>query len=180
MLKREGIRFTTHYRDDFLVIGPPDSPECGEVVKKMLRLLGRLGLPVAMEKREGPATILGFLGFEIDSVAMTVRLPAEKLEELKARLRVWRGRKGGMRQELDSLVGKLAHASQVVLPGKTFMRRLFELQKGIRRPHHWVRLSRSAQSDIQWWSTFAEGWHHPRGQWSWSLGAGLDRCLRPV
>ena len=50
---------------------------------------GELGFPVAVEKREGPATSLEFLGFEVDSGAMEVRLPARKLAELIQ----WQGRK---------------------------------------------------------------------------------------
>lgn len=90
---------------------------------------GDIGFPIAVEKREGPATALEFLGFEVDSQAMTVRLPAKKVKELKDLLRQWQGRKVATRRELDSLVGKLAHASQVVPPGKTFMRRMFEISR---------------------------------------------------
>ncbi len=71
------------------------------------------------------------------------------MEELANLLTQWKGRRGARRRELDSLVGKLAHASQVVQPGKTFMKRLFELQKGRRKPYHQVRLCQSMQSDLQ-------------------------------
>ncbi len=42
-------------------------------------------LPLAgsRHKTEGPATTLVFLGIELDSVAMEIRLPREKLEQLK-------------------------------------------------------------------------------------------------
>ena len=41
-----------------------------------------LGLPVAVEKQEGPCPWLPFLGFELDSEAMMIRLPRSKLVEL--------------------------------------------------------------------------------------------------
>ncbi len=47
-----------------------------------MELMRRLGLPIAEEKREGPTTVLEFLGFEVDSGAMTIRLPERKVEEL--------------------------------------------------------------------------------------------------
>ena len=125
VLRRQGVRFAIHYLDDFLVIGEPNSPECAQAVEKLLVLLEQLGFPVAIEKREGPVTTLEFLGLEVDSGAMEIRLPARKLEEIDSLLQQWRGRKVASRQELDSLVGKLAHASQVVQPGKTFLRRFF-------------------------------------------------------
>ena len=74
MLKQEGVRFAIHYLDDFLVIGRPNSSECTRAVGKLLHLLEQLGFPVAVEKREGPATALEFLGFEVDSGAMEVWL----------------------------------------------------------------------------------------------------------
>ncbi len=48
------------YLDDFLVIGTPNTSECPVALTKLLDLFHRLGLPVEMEKREGPATQLGF------------------------------------------------------------------------------------------------------------------------
>jgi len=42
-----------------------------------------------MEKFEGPATILVFLGFKVNTEAMEVRLPQLKLEELKALTHEW-------------------------------------------------------------------------------------------
>ena len=56
-------------------------------------------------------------------------------------------------------MGRLAHASRVIKPGKTFMRRMFELLAGIRRAHHHVRLNVSLRSDLLWWSIFMESWN---------------------
>ena len=64
-----------------------------------------------------------------------------------------------MQKNLESLVGKLAHASQVVQPGKTFMRRMFELLTGTQLTHHHIRLSKAFRSDLLWWATFLEAWN---------------------
>ena len=56
----------------------PNSPEYTRAVGKLLNLLEQQGFLVAVEKREGPATALELLGFEVDSRAMEVRLPARK------------------------------------------------------------------------------------------------------
>ena len=78
MLKQEGVKFAIHCLDDFLVIGRPNLPECTRAVGKLLNLLKQLGFLVAVEKREGPATALELLGFEVDFLAMEVRLPARR------------------------------------------------------------------------------------------------------
>ena len=61
--QQRGVRCIPHYLDDFLVMGSPDTYECQEAVHT---LTGVLGLPLAEDKLEGPATKLTFLGFEID------------------------------------------------------------------------------------------------------------------
>lgn len=157
--KREKAGFVIHYLDDFLVAGAPNSPECKRSLETLLGVFSRLGLPVAMEKLEGPTTSLDFLGFTIDSQSMMVQLPPKKLTELTVLLQQWRGRKSCTRRELESLAGKLAHAAKVVQPGKTFMGRIFQLLGGVRQAHHRVRLNLSFRSDIEWWYTFVERWN---------------------
>ena len=39
-------------------------------------------------------------------------------------------------RDLQSLVGLLNFATAVVLPGRAFLRRLFDLTRGIQEPHH--------------------------------------------
>ena len=157
--RRQGVRFSIHYLDDFLIVGAPDSSECAVAVEKLIEIFECLGLPVAADKREGPATQLEFLGFEIDTVEWEVRLPHRKLIELREAIGQWVGRKSCSKKELESIIGKLGHAARVVLPGKTFMRRMFELLGTARKSHYRVRLNRAFQSDLAWWDSFLESWN---------------------
>lgn len=159
ILKSEGVKFVLHYLDDFLMIGAPGSQECASSLAVLLRVFARLGLPIAAHKLEGPVSCLTFLGFELDSEAMEIRLPRAKLVELQGVLASWTGRRSCCKKELESLVGKLAHACKVVRPGKTFLRRMFELLSGVRQPHHHIRLNVSFRSDLIWWSTFIGAWN---------------------
>ena len=52
-----------------------------------------MGLPTEPEKDEGPATIIGYLGIELDTEALEIRLPQDKLHRLNAEHAAWRGRK---------------------------------------------------------------------------------------
>ena len=56
-----------HYLDDFLLAGLPGQPTCSESTETMLRVCERLGIPVALDKLEGPATTITFLGITIDT-----------------------------------------------------------------------------------------------------------------
>ena len=109
IVREAGVKFVIHYQDDFLVVGPPGSGECEWAVRKVMDIFRRLELPVAREKLEGPISqCLTFLGVEIDSQSMELRLPERKLTELQQLVRNWQGRKSCTRRDLESLVGKLA------------------------------------------------------------------------
>ena len=83
----------------------------------VLSTFAELGLPVGESKLEGPATCLTFLGFEIDSVLLEMRMPKDKLHDLQVATSAWAGRRSCRKKELESLVGKLVHASRAVHPG---------------------------------------------------------------
>ena len=157
--KNNGIQFIIHYLDDFLLLDAPGLQQCTKSVTTLMEILQQLGMPVAWDKLEGPAPRLTFLGFELDSTNWEIRLPREKLKELQDFVERWLGRRSCTRRELESLVGRLTHASHVITPGKTFLRRLFELLAATRQAHHHIRLNSSYRSDLLWWSSFMETWN---------------------
>ena len=69
-----GVTFVVHYLDDFLTIGPPKSAECQENLGIIKEVCHRLGIPLALEKVEGPCTALTFLGITLDTALMEARL----------------------------------------------------------------------------------------------------------
>ena len=87
-------------------------------------------MPVASDKVEGPSTCLKFLGIEIDTQWRCLRLPQDKLADLKQLVSNWIEKKSCSLGDLQSLVGKLQHACKVVRPGRTFLRRMFEPSQG--------------------------------------------------
>ena len=118
-----------------------------------------MGIPIAQDKTEDPTTCLTFLGIEIGTQAMELRLPAEKLarvchQTVSERL----GRKAATRRELESLVGILQHASKVVRPGRRF-ERLIQVMSSVKGRDHFVRLGVDVRSDLMWWQLFLETWN---------------------
>ena len=71
------IDFISHYLDDFLFGGRPKSDSCGRALNLALLLCLELGFPVMFEKVVGPATIIDFLGFIVDMLAMKIRLKVD-------------------------------------------------------------------------------------------------------
>ena len=122
-------------------------------------LFEHLNIPVAPEKLEGSATSIIFLGIEMDMTQMVLQLPAEKLQELQDLIQSWLGRRLCQKRELQSLTGKLQHACKVVRPGRTFLRRVFELLKEGSKRHHHIRLGSAFRSDLMWWHMFLARWN---------------------
>ena len=161
-LRSAGVRFVFHYLDDFLVLGPPGSQECARALATLDHACAQLGVPIAAHKREGPSTCLTFLGIEVDTVAGQLRLPEDKLDRLNALLQEWGDKKACQHRELESLIGLLNHACEVVRSGRSFLRRMLDLLHGVPmhplNPHP-IRLNKAFRSDLAWWRMFAKEWN---------------------
>ena len=79
---QSGVSYLIHYLDDFLTMGPPSSLTCRQNLDTIIQLCNHLGVPLALEKIEGPSTFLPFLGIVLDTIKMEARLPEEKLRKL--------------------------------------------------------------------------------------------------
>ena len=158
-LGRCGIHHLFHYLDDFILVAPPNSPQCQLNLSTLLQACRELGVPIASQKTDGPATCLVFLGIEVDSMAGELRLPHDKLQRLQTLLHQWGDRKACTRKELESLIGMLNHACKVVRAGRSFLRRMIDLLHS--RPHHNlpIRLNAGFRADLAWWRCFIRTWN---------------------
>ena len=153
VLEQEGIE-VLHYLDNFLVFEASDA-----ALKRALEICTRLGVPIASHKTEGPATVIVFLGIEMDTEARVLRLPKDKLARLQREIRQWRGKRACTKRDLLSLIGQLQHACCVVRPGRTFLRRMITLALRAKKLNHNIRLNLGFRSDLQWWATFLPTWN---------------------
>ena len=158
-LQRQGIPWSYHYLDDFVIIGPPHSPQCADSLAILDRECRYLNVPMAAHKREGPTTCLAVLGIVIDTVAGELRLPADKLDRLRALLQHWGSKASCSRKELESLIGLLNHACKVVRSGRSFLRRMLDLLHAVPPTQSIIRLNTSFRSDLAWWAAFVAHWN---------------------
>jgi hypothetical protein len=148
-----------HYLDDFLTMGPANSPKCQSLMETAFRVFDRLGLPLHLQKCEGPSSVLVFLGIELDSVQQFARLPREKVDRILRLLQSWSRKKTCSRRDLESLIGSLHHACRVVIPGRTFLRRMIDLLCCFRHRDHPIRLNAEFRRDLHWWLSFFQEWN---------------------
>ena len=153
-----GIPHIIHYLDDFFLCAS-SFEECENDMAKVKLAFSELGVPLAPDKVIGPATVITYLGIEINSVSETIRLPTEKFDELNILLQQWELRKKCTKRELLSLIGSLSFACKVVKPGRMFLRRLIDLSTSVTNLNHHISLSSEARADIHWWIDFFPSWN---------------------
>ena len=128
ILCQRGVKAVIHYIDDFLLLGPPSSPECKDALAVTLQTCQGLGVPIVPEKTDGPVTSITFLGIQLDSTSMAVSLPQDKLTKLQAMVRAACKLKSVNDVHfLESLAGHLVHVTTVCSLAKAFLHHLFTL-----------------------------------------------------
>ena len=89
--KRE-VEHLFHYLDDYITVGPPATSVCLNNLAIIKQACHDTGTPIEESKSVGPATTITFLGMELDSVSMEIRLPQDKLRSLRMLLEDWKSR----------------------------------------------------------------------------------------
>ena len=77
-----------------------------------------------------------YLGLDIDSLNMEIRLPEDKLVKLINLLKNYVGKSTISKKELECLGGMLAHCSHMVDGGRTHSRRFYDLYKVILKKYY--------------------------------------------
>ena len=158
ILLHNGVKLSLHYLDDFIMV-EGDLVAAEEARELLCSTFEKLGLPLEPSKLEGPSTCLTFLGIEVDTLNLQLRLPADKLARLIDLLEETHGRKHILKKELESLTGLLQYAAKVVRPGRAFIQRLYALEKVGSAPDHKIRLNKPARADVMWWQMFVSSWN---------------------
>ena len=148
-----GWTIILHYLDDFFAILSPtdDAVAYGQQFDD---LCAQLGLTVNHSK-DIMGTIADFLGIEFDSSLLQARLPPDKLARARNTAKDLLKRATISHQELESAVGFLSFAAKIVIPGRAFLRRLFD---ALRRPVGLHRITSAMKADLQWWHSFLKDW----------------------
>ena len=144
-----------NYSDDF---GGVESTEerATESAEVLAKLLNDLGLKESSDKYHPPSTCMPYLGVLFDSVKQEMRIPSEKLLEVKTELKKWVKKTTTTKRALQQLLGSLFWVSKCVKFSRPFMshllcqlRDLHALADNKRAP-----LSPNSKLDIAWWDRY--------------------------
>lgn len=147
MLQRRVKCSVLCYIDDFIIIS--DSYEqCRQSQNILIHLLCDLGFSISWNKCTGPSQELCFLGIMLNSVSMSMSIPQQKLQDIRSFVASWANKSKATKRELQSLIGKRSWTAKCIRAIRPVLRSLIDLQKGLRKPSHRIRLSNQVKSDI--------------------------------
>ena len=147
--------YCANYLDDFLVLGKTFQ-ECQQAQLLLHKTLRSLGFYIAYKKVRSPARVQVYLGVEIDTVNMELRLPQEKLDKLYVELDFFKDRTRASKKQLQRLCGVLSHCATLVKGGRTFSHRVIGMLKRFAGKTRYVSLSKSFHADLEWWVKFSK------------------------
>lgn len=105
-----------------------------------MRTLRYLGFAINYKKLQGPCQVLTFLGIEIDFPSVVLGLPADKLDSFINDVQELHQAQSATKKELQSLVGKLSWACQVVQGGRPHLHHIFDCIHTLKGPRHRTRI----------------------------------------
>lgn len=142
-----------HYLDDFLG-GDRSYSACKKLMDTFQICMAELNVPLAEDKTEGPAEVLCFLGLELDSIHMVVRIPQEKIGELLQKIELVLSKEKVTLRQMQSLIGSLNFCCRAIIPGRPFCRRLINAICGLTKPYHHIRVTKLIRLDLGMWLQF--------------------------
>ena len=112
-----------------------------------------VGLAIKKSKNE-EGTVATCGGIEIDTEKMIIRLLHEKPHRTEQLVQTTMNQTFWLLPELQHITGYLNFVATVAPLGRTFLRRLFNMQLHFttERTHFRRRISREAHKDLRWWS----------------------------
>ena len=140
IVHNQGISHIMHYLYNFLLLGSPGFSECQTNLDIIICCCETLGVPLALEKVEGPSTSLSFLGIVIDTAQMQLRVPPDKLQRVKELITTWLSKKSSTKRDILSLVGLLQHITKVVQSGRTFVSRMYAIVAKVQQLDFYISL----------------------------------------
>ena len=120
-----------------------------------------LGLEESSKKAEAPSQQMVYLGVMFDTAMMEMRVPPDRLAEIKFEIGRWSRKRTITRKNIQSLLNKLFWLSRVVRLARIFMGMLLQQLRDMSGVgvNEKVKLSDDSRKDLRWWSKYLENFN---------------------
>ena len=119
----------------------------------------RKGVPIEHEKTEGPITIIEYLGLTTDNGKMLIKIPIDKIVELKLKLLFALNKKKFTLKELQSLADSLAICTRLLTAGRTFSRRIYVVMVKVHKSFNFIKVTNALKCDLFVWIQFLDNFN---------------------
>ena len=142
-----------NYIDDF---GGAEEPDLAwRAFFELGNILQNIGLQEAKEKAAPPAPVMTFLGLEVNTLNMTIKIPADKMHKIRQELRTWAVGVIKNKKEVQSLCGLLNFAAACIRPGRVYFSRILNFLRSFKDKNR-LPVSEDVFRDVEWWRHLAE------------------------
>jgi len=153
-LRKQGVRMLT-YLDDSLVMNKTREG-LSQDMGKVRDLLQSLGFLINIEKSQFlPVQEIEFLGVIVNSREMTLKVPADKKENMLSSIRSLLRKPSISLRDLAQIIGKLQSCRRAVLPAPLHYRALQHLKiRALAKLKNYdarVNLDQQSRVDLEWW-----------------------------
>ena len=150
------------YIDDILVLAE-SKEQARNHAEALVYLLQCLGFKVNQKKSIlDPTQVIEFLGFTVDTVQMELKLPVDKIKNIRAESQAMMREEQVSGRVLARLVGKMNATSQVIPPAPLFYRHLQMALSATLNQHSQcydaqVSLTTECREELMWWDAYMNG-----------------------
>ena len=145
------------YIDDILILGATKA-ECAATISAVRALLQDLGAIVNEKKSTfSPSQQVEYLGFELDSAAMTISCPAYKIKNMTKALKKLLRSTTATARDAASILGKITSLSDALFPARVHTTGLHTFKLDVLAASgSWDKpapITQAARADATWWAT---------------------------
>lgn len=155
MMVARGFKKVFAYLDDFCIV-TDTAAESHEALRVLISLLRRLGFMVNYRKTVDSCNKLTFLGIELDSLNMCMRLPQKKIIALQNELDCFIKRNRVSLKQLQRLSGRLAFSARVIYGGRVYLRSIYDTISKMSSKGARTKLTGPLLRDLTWWHTMMQ------------------------
>ena len=98
------------------------------------------------------------MGILVDVEDNILKIPDEKMAEIKSLCKQWAQKITATKRQLQSLLGKLLYIHRCVRLSRHFVNRMLALLRSVHNDHH-IRLTDTFKRDIAWFNVFLDGFN---------------------
>ena len=155
LVKWQSKKANVNYLDDFLFTALLKKV-CDKQVRIFLEICDKIKFPVALEKTVWGCTLMSFLGMLLDTENQLIGIPMDKIQKALGMVEYFlnKANKRAIVLQVQQLCGFLNFLCKAVVPGRTFVCRLYSNISSKLLPHHHVRITHENRMDLHVWKQF--------------------------